>query len=426
MNNSYIALLRRRPHYRNLWFASVVSMLGDWFNTIASVILVTRYTDAGTAVGALFLARALPPFLFGPVAGVVADRFNRRTVMIVADLLRALIVLGFLFVNSAERAWLIYVLTIAQFIVSAMFEPAKASILPTLVEKGEELLLANTLSSATWSAMLALGAAIGGFTAALFGVQVALIIDALTFVLSALFVWQIAGGEQAVGEGEISAETNGWTEFLDGLRYVRQHADIAMLVLVKALAQIGSADILIAIYAERYFSFGEEGAAALGLMFMAAGLGAIVGPVLGNRLTDGSARALQRAIGVGFIGLVLGWLIFGWAPTLPVAMLGLFVRFMGGSLNWTYSSVVLQMKVPGNLLGRVFSIDFGIFTLAMAISVWTTGVILDTTAISPRQLALIFGAVSVSAVLFWLYALRLIARHESTLNVAEIDVPQTS
>jgi MFS family permease len=171
--NVYLSLIRRRPQYRFLWFAQVVSLLGDWFNVIATVTIVARYTDSVQSVSLLFLARGLPPFLFGPLAGVVADRFNRKTILIVSDVLRFFIVLGLLLVTSADRLWLVYVLTMLQFMVSAFFEPARAAILPSLVE-GDELLTANTLSSATWSAVLAFGAAIGAFTADAFGVRAAL------------------------------------------------------------------------------------------------------------------------------------------------------------------------------------------------------------------------------------------------------------
>jgi MFS family permease len=407
MKNSYLTLLKQRPQFRYLWLAALVSMMGDWFNTIASVILVNRYTDSGVAVGALFLARALPPFLMGPFAGVIADRFNRKTILIATDLARAFIVLGFLLVDRPERAWLIYVLSVAQFVVSSFFEPARAAILPTLVQGETELLTANTLTSATWSAMLAFGAAIGGFTAAFFGANIAIIIDGLTFFLSAILVWQIT----AVSRPLTDESSNGWLDFLDGLRYVRQHHDIGLFTLVKALGQIGSADILIAIYAERIFrGVGQEGAGALGLMYAAAGVGAILGPVIANYLTDGSQRALQQAIGIGFASLVIGWAVFGWSPNLPVAMLGLMIRFMGGSLNWTYSSVLLQIKVPARYLGRVFALDFGIFTLAMAAAVWFTGVALDQTNLTPRQLSLIMAIGSLFPILFWTVASRLTDR----------------
>lgn len=396
--NDYLTLLRQRPQFRYLWFASVVSLMGDWFNTIAIVILVNRYTDSGVAVGALFLARALPPFLFGPVAGVAADRFSRKTILVATDVSRAFIVLGFLLVDSPQSAWLIYVLTVVQFTISAFFEPAKSAIIPGLVQGKNELLTANTLSSATWSAMLAFGAAIGGVTAALFGANAALVIDAATFLLSALLVLKI---KTVVRPESIVEPSSGWTEFVDGLKYVIGRSDIALLALVKAMSQIGSADILITVYAERIFPIGEDGALALGLMFASAGVGAILGPVLGNWLGDSSARYLQQAIGAGFVLIPLGWLLFGWAPAFPVVLVGLTLRFMGGSLNWTYSSVLLQMKVPDKFLGRVFSFDFGIFTLALSLSVWFTGVALDQPAMSPRQIPLALAAAGLIPLVAW-------------------------
>ncbi len=178
--SNYFSFLQLRPKFRSLWLAQVISLTGDWFNTIASVIIVNRYAASGLAIGGLFIARALPPFLLGPVAGVVADRFDRRKVLVLSDLLRAGIVLGFLLVDRPERLWLLYVLTVLQFSVSAFFEPARAALVPALVQN-DELLTANTLSSITWSAMLTLGGAIGGLTASLFGVRVSLIVDAVTF-----------------------------------------------------------------------------------------------------------------------------------------------------------------------------------------------------------------------------------------------------
>ena len=116
---AYLSFLQLRSKFRSLWLAQVISLTGDWFNTIASVIIVNRYAPSGLALGSLFMARALPPFLLGPVAGVVADRFDRRKVLVLSDVLRAGIVLGFLLVDRPERLWLLYVLTVLQFSVSA-------------------------------------------------------------------------------------------------------------------------------------------------------------------------------------------------------------------------------------------------------------------------------------------------------------------
>lgn len=395
---SYFALLRVRPQFRHLWLAQVISLTGDWFNTIASVVIVNRFSDSGLAVGGLFLARALPPFLVGPVAGVAADRFSRKAVLITTDLLRALIVLGFLLVNSADTLWLIYALSIAQFVVSAFFEPARAAIVPSLVQENE-LLAANTLASITWSAMLTLGAALGGIIAAIFGAQVALAIDSLSFLISALLITRITVSTRPAAA---RVQGNGWTDFVDGLRYVRQHPGIAWITLVKAMGQIGSFDIIGAVYAERVFRVGQDGALTFGLMLTFHGVGAVLGPLIGNALGVRNARTLYRAISAGFLLIPLGWLIIGVAPTLPLVLIGSMLRGMGGSSNWTYSDVLLQMKVPGQFLGRVFALDFAIFMLAMSASVWLGGLALDQFTLDPRALVLIFAAGSIGPLLMWL------------------------
>lgn len=415
----YLTLLRTRPQFRRLWLAQLISLAGDWFNAIALVVIINRYADSNLAVGGLFLARALPPFLAGPFAGVVADRFPRRLVLITTDLLRALIVLGFLFVTSAERVWLIYALSVAQFVVSAFFEPARSALLPSLVEQ-DELLTANTLASTTWSVMAALGSALGGVTAAVFGPQIALVIDALSFVASALLVWRIVVPASVVAA---QAPASGWSDFVAGLNYIRERADVGALTLVKALGQVGSVDVVVAAYARNVFVVGQDGATTLGLMFAFFGLGAILGPLVGNLFHDNSPRQLQRAIFAGYGVIALSWWLIGAASALEWALAGCVLRGMGGSLNWTYSDVLLQTKVPNQFLGRVFAFDFGTFTLAYAISIWLTSVALDSGLLDVRALVLWLAALSVGPVLVWFAAMRATAHHV-TEAVATVNEPR--
>jgi MFS family permease len=401
--NTYLSLLQLRPKFRSLWLAQVISLTGDWFNTIASVIMVNRYAASGLAVGGLFMARALPPFLLGPVAGVVADRFDRRKILIVSDVLRAAIVLCFLLVDRPDRLWLLYVLAILQFSVSSFFEPARAALTPALVET-DELLRANTLASVTWSAMLTFGGAIGGLTASLFGVRVSLIVDSASFLASAILVLNITGQFRSQAAHALES---GWKNFVDGMNYVRKNLDVGLVTLVKALGQVGSFDIIAALYAARVFRQGQEGATTLGLMFTAFGVGAVLGPLLANRLGDSSATWLRRAILGGFVCMPLAWFIVGVAPSLFIALLGCVLRGMGGSINWTYSDVLLQISVPDHLLGRVFAFDFAVFTLAVSISLWLTGFITDEFHIAPRIIVLILAAGSLAPLAMWSAALRL-------------------
>lgn len=395
--STYLPLLKQRPHYRALWLAQVISLLGDWFNTVAVVALISQYTDSGMAVGALFLARSLPPFLLGPLAGVVADRFDRRWVMITSDLLRAVIVLGFLFVDRPGEAWLLYALTLVQFSVSAFFEPAHAAILPGLV-RPDELVPANTLISITWSAMLTIGAAIGGITAAVFGTQTALVIDSLSFLASAAILLMIRG-EPQIAHKEIIAP--GWRAIGDGVGFLAQTPMLALVALVKGLGQVGSVDVMSALVAERVFPLGDQSSLSFGLLLAAHGLGAVLGPLLANLWGGDEPASLRRSILVGFGMISLSWLCLGLAPAYPVALAALVLRGMGGSINWTYSSILLQIEVPDHYLGRVFALDFAFFTLALSFSTWLTGFLVDQFALAVPTLALVIAASCLPSLLLW-------------------------
>src|SRR4026208_808473 len=178
----YIDLLRRNRSFRQLWLGQVVSQMGDWFDTIALYTIILTLTGSGRHVGLLVGARFVPIFFFGPISGVIAGRFSRQRIMIVSDILRAVVVLGFLFVRRADQLWIIYVLTVFQLGLSTFFEPAQTAAIPSIVED-RELVAANAISSVTWSAMLTIGAALGGVVTGWFGTDVAFILDAVTYLL---------------------------------------------------------------------------------------------------------------------------------------------------------------------------------------------------------------------------------------------------
>jgi hypothetical protein len=281
---------------------------------------------------------------------------------------------------------------------------------PALVQD-HELLTANTLSSITWSAMLTLGGAIGGLTASLFGVRVSLIVDSASFLASAGLVLSIPGQFHAEA---VHVLESGWQNFIDGLNYVKKNLDVGLVTLVKAMGQVGSFDIISALYAAHVFREGQEGATTLGLMFTAFGAGSVVGPLISNRLGDSTTVWLRRAILGGFVCMPLAWLIVGTAPALPVVLAGCVLRGAGGSINWTYSEVLLQMTVPNHLLGRVFAFDIALFTLAVSISLWLTGYITDAFHFGPRAIVLLLALGSLGPLGVWGAALRWQSRRGET------------
>lgn len=397
----YLDLLRNRPGFRYLWLASVVSLLGDWFNTIASVMIVNRFTDTDLAISWILIAKTLPRFFLGPLAGTLADRVNRKFVLVTSDLLRAGIVISFLVVDRPERVWLIYALTAAQFVVASFFEPASSAIVPGLVEGEEELVTANVLSSVTWSAMLALGAALGGIFAGLFGAEAALVIDSLTFIVSAFLVLRVHYDPDSLVQIE---PTSGFRDMIEGFKYVLKEKGVGFLVLIKSIGQIGSADILIAVFSERYFPYGQEGATAIGIMFTAAGLGSILGPLIARSLGGTRPAALRGLIQGSYLLIPLGWLLFAVSQNLWGVCLGIAIRMMGISINWTYSNVLIQYRVPDRILGRVFAIDLGLFTLANSTAVLLTGYLLDAFQLSPRHLIGGFSAATFIVAVLWAFS----------------------
>lgn len=402
----YSRLLRDNPDFARLWLAQVVSLLGDWFGTIVLSTLVVRYSPGseGLAVSGLLLARFIPSMLISPVAGVLVDRFDRKWLLGISNLLRVGVVLMFLLtLDNPGLLWLIYLLSVIQFILSSVFEPGQSSLIPNLVRR-EDLVLANTLISVTWSVMLALGAVAGGVVATLFGTAVALMINAMTFMVATLLIMSIRVYTRNVDRvvvGEVAhSEDKG---FIEGLRFLRRTPEAASALLVKFGNSLGNVDTLMAIFATQIFVMGTDGQLSLGIMYSAFGLGAIAGPLILNRFNDGSPRVMRRLIGVGFFWVVLGWLALGGASSLLIVCLALMMRAMGGSANWTYSTIIIQKTVPDSHLGRVFSIDMALFYLATVLSTLVHGAVIDAVGVEEvRLVALGTMVVSVGPLLIWL------------------------
>jgi predicted MFS family arabinose efflux permease len=382
----YIDLLRRNRSFRQLWLGQVVSQMGDWFNTIALYTIILKLTGSGRDVGLLLVARFLPSFLFGPISGVIADRFSRRRIMIVSDLLRAAVVLGFLFVRRPDQLWIIYVLTVFQLGLSTFFEPAKTAAIPSIVED-RELVAANAITSVTWSVMLTLGAAIGGLITGWFGTNVAFILDAATYLLSAALIAAIRVPKRKKRERQKLAlgRLLGITETIDGIRYVKDRPRVLALLLVKPAWGLGGGIMtLLAVFGERIFPVGRDAAGGIGVLFAARGIGTAVGPIVARRISGEGDRRMQASIGVSFVIAGIFYSAFGSATSFVFALVVLGIAHCGGSILWVFSTVMLQRSVEDNFRGRVFAAELALLTLTMAASNYVTGELLDRFQISPR------------------------------------------
>jgi len=389
----YIELLRGNRAFRQVWLGQVVSQMGDWFNTIALYTIILNLTGSGRDIGLLLVARFVPSFIFGPASGVLADRFSRRSIMIVTDLLRALVVLGFLFVRRAEHLWIIYVLTVLQLGLSTFFEPAKTAAIPSLVAD-RELVAANAISSVTWSVMLTLGAAIGGLATGWLGTDVAFILDSGTYLLSAALIASVKVPKRPKhkrGKFEIRRAL-GISQTVEGISYVKKRPRVFALLLVKPAWGLGGGVLtLLAVFGERVFPLGGSPAIGIGVLFAARGIGTAVGPIVARRIAGESRQQQQASIGIAFLISGLFYMAFGYTAIFVVALLVLGLAHTGGSILWVFSTVLLQREVDDRFRGRVFAAELALLTLTMAGSNYLTGELLDRFGYSPRVVVMGIG-----------------------------------
>jgi len=369
----YLTLLKINRQYRWLWLSQVISLIGDWFNLIATTALIAQLSGSGMA-----------------------------KILITSDILRIFVVLGFLLVKTEQDLWLLYALALLQLSVSAFFEPTRAALMPGIVAR-EDLITANALDGTTWSSMLAIGAALGGLATVLLGIQAAFVIDSFTFGLSAWFVSRIHSPKS---EKSIQAAQGSFSSYIDGLRYLWQRKHLLALTMVKAAAALsyGAIDVVQVNFAENIFRIGGSASGALGLIYAVIGVGTGIGPLLAKHFGKDTRRAMRGMITLSFVLSAIGFFGVAWSPALPTLLLAILIRTFGSGIGWIYSSALLQIDVPTQYRGRVFAFDLAVFTLAAASSTVAAGFAFDSLHLSAREVA--FGAALVavgSLIVWWVY-----------------------
>ena len=356
----YFRLLNQNPSLRNMWYGQVVSELGDWLNSIAIYALILKLSDSGMAMAGAMMAKLLPIVLVSPIAGVVVDRVSRKTVMIVSDLLRCVVVLGFLLVEDRDVLWLVYALVIVEISLSGFFEPARSAIIPSLVPK-EDLVTANALSGSTWSVMLAFGAALGGVIVYLFGIKAAFILDAGTFILSAWFLSKIPSPKKSTKKD--SSKQSGYQELLEAMRFLMAEPMVLVLSLLKAgLAVAGGIMTLIPLMASQVLSVSVS--LGIGILYSARGLGAALGPILVKRIFDhylGRIFSFELALLTLVMGLSnwgVGYAVDGWDMNVNQIALWMAGLDIIPGILWSGFLVLLQNRFgQGECVGSICPVD---------------------------------------------------------------------
>jgi MFS family permease len=410
---TYMQLLRRNQSFRRLWIGQVISELGNWFNFIAALGLVRVVSHAAPEVTTLLLLFRLAPFtLFSPLAGAFVDRWSRRTVMIVTDLLRVLVALGFLLVRRPEDLWIAYLCTALLAFFGTFFEAAKNAAVPNITGE-RDLLAGNALMFSSRFLLMSLGAALGGWTSSKVGYEAAFIINAISFLISAYSVWLVPEDEtkQAAAavvkeEQKRSIYSGYWIDIREGWSYIVTHAPVATILLVNIVWATGGGAISLILDRLGALVFvGENGISAdsaIGVLYFANGLGLFVGMMIARRVGI-YFETKSRTIGyIGWSLFVQGifFALMGVMPNLWLASLNLFISRVLLGAEFAVQETLLMRLVPDYLRGRVSTTDRAgemlIWSLSTAVAGWSLY------RITPLTLTIVCGLLSGVAGLLWL------------------------
>jgi MFS family permease len=378
----YLTLLRENPSFTRLYAAQLISFGGDWFATVALLGLSLELTGS-SALAALVLVLQTGGFaVTAPIAGTLADRFDRRKLMVAADLARVPVALAFLLARDSGTLWIAFVAVALLAVGAAVFEPSSSAALPNLVDP-ERLPEANVLLGSAWGTMLAVGAALGGVVAATLGREAAFIANAGSFALSAALIvgirrpLQKPREKRGAGEGGLGSIGR---SVMTAINFARQSRVVASLLLSKTTFGVGTGVVLmLAVFGRNVFGAGDAG---IGLLFAARGLGALLGPFVARSLVGLEDRGLLVGIRASLVVVAVCYALFPIAPGIWFAALLVFVAHLGGGSQWMLSTYGLQRSTPDEIRGRVFSFDYGLVTLTIALSTLLAGFLAD--ALAPR------------------------------------------
>jgi len=384
--SSYLRLVRGNRNFRRLWLAQIVSEIGDWFYALSIYTLLLQLTGRAGSVALAMVLQVLPQTLAGPTAGVVNDRLRRKHVMIAADLIRCVVVLSMLLVRTRSMVWLIYPLLVAETTMAAFFEPARTAVIPNIAEEAD-VLVANTMSSATWSVNLLIGAAIGGVVAAYFGRNTVFVLNALSFLVSAILI----GGMHFSEPHAESAKPLRPRDLVDfspvweGIRYIRNNPKLLPTVFAKAgELMVGPSWVIFTVMGSREFAIHGHGVNAAGgamlgmsILMGGRGLGALAGPLIGARWAGHHDDRLRLGILFGYLTICAGYSMLGISRNVWMAAACAMLAHAGGSTVWVFSTTLLQLHSEDRFRGRLFAADLGLSSFTFALTAYLAGVVLD-------------------------------------------------
>jgi MFS family permease len=398
---SIIGLLQRNPDFARLYVALLVAFAADWFATVALIDLVLETTGSAAAASVILVLQMAPFLVATPIAGMLADRFDRRILLAVANIGRGIVCVGLLFAVDADSIWIAFAVVALLAFGAAFFEPTVSASLPNLVDRSD-LPTANALIGSAWGTMVAFGAAIGGIVAATVGREITFLVYPLLFLVSAALVWSVKRSMRepdAVPEDAPMGLRGLVSTVTETLALARTDHAVASLLLTKPTFGVATGIVhMLAITSDDIWGAGQVG---VGILFAARGLGSLVGPFAARRYASDDQSRLLRGISLSFVIYLVGYALLPLSPVIWAAAVFVFIGHLGGGAQWTLSSFGLQRATPDRVRGRVFAVDFGVALAVSSVSTLVAGWL--AVAIGPLPaLYVMLGAMSVTVALwFW-------------------------
>jgi DHA3 family macrolide efflux protein-like MFS transporter len=397
-----LTVLRNRD-FLALWLSQLVSKAGDNFAVIAALTLINELAvSSGIAVVVIGVATTVPQ-LFALVSGVFVDRFSRKTVMIVTDLLRAVFILFALLVQDSSQLYILYLTAFAVMGLGAVFIPARNASIPNMVPE-EHLLTANALVQATELISLILGASLATIVIGLTSTGTAFVIDSITFLVSALL---LLGARIPRGAPPPAAYAPGsefrkfWAGFSNGIRYISSNKSLLQLMAITTMATLGlSATTLLAgAYFEELLEISAE---YMGFLLATEGIGMAVGAVLIS--TYASWARSRQTVSITMIVLGAGILVFALSPAYWLVLVGALVVGLCVVSARSTLAAMTQALVPDAQRGRVESAMVTVIGIGTMGALIMAGILGDF--VGPRSIFALTGIVVLIAGVASIFTLR--------------------
>jgi predicted MFS family arabinose efflux permease len=370
-------IIFRNRRFGLLWGGQLLSNIGGWLMVVAVPVFVFNLTGSVLHTGLAFVAETLPAVIFGPFGGVYSDRWNRRTTMIYADIGRALAILPMLLVAHQGQVWIVFVAIFAENTLAQLFQPSQRALIVSVVGRGPELDSANSWSTISSGVVRLVGAPLGGALYALLSFNALVVIDSLTYVVSALALILMRGtrSDTAEPEGGEAAPAGVIAEIVEGLRFLHHHRALRGLLVVDALflGANGGLNVLLVPFMVSHLHTGSD---RIGLLMSALGVGYLLSARVG-KLAARTGRFAWNMAGLLVAVAVFFATLFG-IPSFAAAMVSIGLLGIPGGALLMLIQIRIQRDTPDRVLGRISSAfstaEMTATVLGALIAGWLAGV----------------------------------------------------